>query len=100
MDTPTLRRFGKYLFGSPEGIPTSEASYAEGYKTGKTWTDSHFPGGPWTVHPSYFNQDPDWLSCCEATKENNREWLRGWYDGCKEGPNPQLVLSTRKPDNW
>lgn len=85
MTTPSdRRRFGAYPYNDlGKGIPTAEASYAEGYDRGLTWTAPWQPGGPFVVTPGVdtHGRDPDWVAYCEATRENNREWLRGFADG-------------------
>ena len=81
---PTRRRFGKYPANGPHGILTAKAAYLDGYETGCRWQHDHVPGGPWVCGDSKDNahapRDTDWISFCEATLENHREWLRGWHD--------------------
>ena len=83
MNTPSdRRRFGAYP-ADRTSIPTAEASYAEGCERGLAWTAAWQPGGPFVVTPGVdtHGRDPDWIAYCEATRENNREWLRGFADG-------------------
>jgi hypothetical protein len=85
------RRFGKYPGNDYDnrGIPTAEESFDDGYYTGRTWdkkfpTSNYQPGGPWVCGLSPYGQmmkDPDWIAYCNATRENNDEWRRGWIEG-------------------
>lgn len=79
------RRFGIYPAASP-GIPTAEDSYADGLRTGRAWSRTYRPGGPWvcTVGHGSTPAHPDWIAYCAATRENNREWLRGFDAGRAE----------------
>ncbi len=80
---PDRRRFGAYPANDlGRGIPTAEASYADGYRTGATWAEAYTPGGPFVVTPygGVPANDPDWIAFCSATAENNREWRRGFDD--------------------
>jgi hypothetical protein len=79
MTNPDGRRFGPYPHGST-GIPTAAASYADGHATGLTWRHVYTPGGPLVFRATVY-EDADWRALCDATAENNREWLRGWTDG-------------------
>lgn len=78
MNGRSTRRFGPYPAGD-DGLPTAEASRAEGYAIGSMWADDFQPGAP-TVITAYAHElpDDDWAAYCAATKENNREWHGGF----------------------
>jgi len=82
----TTRRFGAYPANDlNRGIPTATASYESGKATGRRWTESYVPGGPWVCNPdiSWGRDDNDWIAYCAATRENHSEWMRGFHDGRK-----------------
>jgi hypothetical protein len=96
------RTFGPYPGGSPEGIPTAQASYEDGYNSGLTWDrfaphNKYVPGGPW-IHSwsqryEFSHRDPvdkaHLKAYCDATVENHAEWMRGWHDGrAAKAPTP------------
>ena len=74
---PMIRRFGRYP--AEGGIPTAEASRADGYAAGLMWADDYQPGGPCVI-TAYKHElpDDDWAAYCAATAENRREWLAGF----------------------
>ena len=84
MTTPSdRRRFGAYPYNDlGKGIPTAEASYAEGYDRGLTWTAPWQPGGPFVGDGPTDTQDADLNAFRKAQRENRDAWLRGFADGC------------------
>lgn len=81
MNTPSdRRRFGAYP-ADRDGIPTAEASYAEGYGRGLTWVAPWQPGGPFVGDGPTDTQDADLNAFRKAQRENRDAWLRGFADG-------------------
>lgn len=81
MNTPSdRRRFGAYP-ADRTSIPTAEASYAEGYDRGLTWTAPWQPGGPFVGDGPTDTQDADLNAFRKAQRENRDAWLRGFADG-------------------
>lgn len=78
--TSDRRRFGAYP-ADRDGIPTAEASYAEGYERGLTWTAPWQPGGPFVGDGPTDTQDADLNAFRKAQRENRDAWLRGFADG-------------------
>ena len=81
------RRFGKFPLHNKMGILTAEAAYEDGYNSGLTWDrfkllgNNYVPGGPFVHRCDNPNADSDYRAYCDATVENNTEWLRGWHNG-------------------
>jgi hypothetical protein len=78
--TSNLRRFGPYPYAS-DGIPTAEASRAEGYERGLTWTAPWQPGGPFFGDGPTDTDDADLNAFRKAQRENSRSWLEGFAAG-------------------
>lgn len=80
-----FRRFGQYPANNQQGIYTAIAAYEDGFKSGQLWDsikNPYVPGGPWICRSAFMHKtDSDWMAFCDATIENNREWLRGWHEG-------------------
>lgn len=76
------------MIGRYGPIATEAESYRDGLESGRIWHWDHVPGGPFifraNVSARYFS-DPDWIAYCARSADNNREWLRGWHKGRKEG---------------
>lgn len=81
MTTPTTRRFGPYPAGGMT-CPTTEASRAEGYERGLTWTAPWRPGGPFVGDGPTDTDDADLNAFRKAQRENSRSWLAGFAEGC------------------
>lgn len=71
----------------PSAVSTESEAYHNGYDTGLNWNHPWRPGGPWICGPALMpwqrreDVDPQWIAYCEATRENNKQWLRGFDDG-------------------
>lgn len=72
----STRQFGHHT------LPTADAAYRDGYRTGARWRESYTPGGP-LVFAVRQSDDAEFRAYCAATAENNREWLRGFADARK-----------------
>lgn len=70
-------------------LPTEEASYKDGYRSGLNWRFSHeSPGGP-HIYSKGYDPDPDWVAYCQASLENNIAWKKGWKEGREKGLKKQ-----------
>jgi hypothetical protein len=83
MTNPDRRRFGAYP-ADRQGIPTAEASRAEGYECGLTWTAPWQPGGPFVGDGPTDTQDADLNAFRKAQRENRDAWLAGFAAGRAE----------------
>jgi hypothetical protein len=63
----------------------SEATYKEGYESGKNWKYDHVPGGPFVPsgtrtyqgHPKYAERK----RIEDQSKIDHADWMQGWRDG-------------------